>query len=95
MEKSCWSCHGAGIGNPGLALKPGTDALRVKYDGAVPAVLSERTDLTPEFVTYAVRNGISLMPFFRKTDVSDEELAAINAYLTHNNADQGRGGKRK
>jgi len=29
-----------------------------------------------------VRRGVSIMPFFRKTEVSDADLAAITAYLT-------------
>lgn len=71
---NCTSCHGPGIGNPGNEFKPGTDALRVKYNGDVPALLTERTDLTPDAVAYFVRNGISIMPFFRKTEISDADL---------------------
>jgi hypothetical protein len=32
-----------------------------------------------------VRNGITIMPFFRKTEVSDSDLDALIAYLTRNN----------
>jgi len=32
-----------------------------------------------------VRNGITVMPTFRKTEISDAELDAIAAYLTRNN----------
>jgi mono/diheme cytochrome c family protein len=32
-----------------------------------------------------VRNGVSIMPFFRKTEISDADLDAIAAYLTRNN----------
>ncbi|MDT8264868.1 cytochrome c (plasmid) [Roseomonas mucosa] len=83
---NCTSCHGPGIGNPGNEFKPGTDALRVKYNGDVPALLTERTDLTPDAVAYFVRNGISIMPFFRKTEISDADLAALGAYLNRNSA---------
>lgn len=75
-EYWCTPCHGRGLG------RPGTVALEAKYDGAVPALLEERTDLTPEVVAYFVRNGVSIMPFFRKTEISDEELAALGAYLS-------------
>lgn len=85
FEIHCVACHGAGIGNPGLERKPGTDALFAKYEGQEPPVLSDRTDLDPAFITYTVRNGATLMPFFRKTDVSDADLVALNAYLTRNN----------
>ena len=64
---------------------PGTDALAAKYKGAKPARLEERTDLTPEFIKTFVRNGVSVMPFFRKTELSDADLEALSAYLTRNN----------
>lgn len=72
----CSSCHAPGPGHPG------TQALEARYQGALPAVLEERTNLTPAFVEVIVRNGISIMPFFRKIEISDEELAAIGAYLS-------------
>lgn len=75
----CAVCHGAGVG------KPGTLALHAKYKGAEPALLADRTDLTPQLIKTYVRNGISVMPFFRKTEISDAELDAIAAYLTRNN----------
>ena len=74
----CAGCHGAGPG------RPGTNALAAKYGGDPPALLEERTDLTPEIVEHFVRNGISIMPFFRKTEIGDAELAAIGAYLSRN-----------
>jgi mono/diheme cytochrome c family protein len=51
----------------------------------VPALLEKRTDLTAALVKTYVRNGITVMPFFRKTEISDAELDAIAAYLTRNN----------
>lgn len=72
---NCTSCHGPGIGNPGN-----------EFNGDVPALLTERTDLTPDAVAYFVRNGISIMPFFRKTEISDADLAALGAYLNRNSA---------
>jgi hypothetical protein len=32
-----------------------------------------------------VRNGISIMPIFRKTEISDVDLDLIADYLTRNN----------
>jgi mono/diheme cytochrome c family protein len=72
----CATCHGRGPGNPG------TTALAAKYKGALPGVLEERKDLTPQGVRFAVRRGTSIMPFFRKTEVSDADLDAITQYLT-------------
>jgi mono/diheme cytochrome c family protein len=81
----CVNCHGPGPGRYGRGLT-GTEALEAKYEGKVPAVLDERTDLTPTFVSYLVRNGVSMMPFFRKTEITDAELAALSAYLSRLNA---------
>ena len=74
-KRWCVHCHSAGRGNPG------TDSLQVKYKGAVPAVLLERTDLTPQFITISVRQGVLSMPPFRKTEVTDAELAAVSAWI--------------
>jgi mono/diheme cytochrome c family protein len=71
----CASCHGSGRG------RPGTDALQAKYHGAKPALLEERRDLTPDQVRFYVRHGITIMPFFRKTEISDADLDALGAYL--------------
>lgn len=75
FEYWCATCHGAGPGHPG------TDALQAKYKGEKPAVLGERRDITPEQVRFYVRHGISIMPFFRKTEISDPDLDAIAAYV--------------
>jgi mono/diheme cytochrome c family protein len=83
----CLPCHGPGLGLPGFAELPGTQQLRIKYrDTAIPPLLTERTDLVPEFVKVIVRQGVSFMPQFRKTEISDAELDALAAYLTRNNA---------
>jgi len=81
----CATCHGAGIGANGVQYLPGTNALRAKYKGEKPALLEERTDLTPELVKFFVRNGVSIMPQFRKVEVDDADLDAIAAYLARNN----------
>jgi (+)-pinoresinol hydroxylase len=73
----CATCHAANL--------PGTIALQAKYKGAKPALLSERTDLIPPVTKTFVRKGVSIMPFFRKTEVSDADLDALAAYLARNN----------
>ena len=75
FEYWCATCHSPG---PGM---PGTQALQAKYNGTLPAVLTERADLTPALISFYVRNGISVMPFFRKTEVSDADLEALAAYV--------------
>jgi len=74
FRKWCGDCHGAPQG-------PGSIGLQRKYQGAVPAVLEQRTDLNPEYVKLVVRRGVSFMPSFRKTEISDAELALVAAYL--------------
>lgn len=61
---------------------PGTAALEVLYKGEKPAALEQRLDLTPELVATYVRNGVSIMPFSRKTEISDKDLADLGAYLS-------------
>jgi mono/diheme cytochrome c family protein len=75
-QNSCSVCHGP------MPERPGTRALAAKYKDSLPAVLEERTDLKPDVIRMVVRNGISVMPPFRKTEVTDEQLNAIVAYLT-------------
>ena len=78
-ERNCATCHGDGENFAG------TSALKAKYKGELPAVLDQRTDLDADTIKYFVRQGFSVMAPFRKTEVSDEELDAISAYLTRNN----------
>jgi mono/diheme cytochrome c family protein len=75
-EKWCTPCHGAGDN------KPGTISASALYKGSKPAVLAERTDLTPAGIKSVVRKGMYIMPRFRKTEVSDAELDTIVAFLT-------------
>jgi mono/diheme cytochrome c family protein len=78
----CATCHGEGA-------LPGTMALQAKYKGAKPALLSERTDLIPAVTKTFVRHGVSIMPFFRKTEISDADLDALAAYIARNNKTPG------
>ena len=82
----CAPCHGPGMGLPGIDGLPGTQQLRIKYRNTnIPAVLDLRTDLVPVFIETIVRQGVSFMPQFRKTEISDEDLDALTAYLTRSN----------
>jgi mono/diheme cytochrome c family protein len=79
----CATCHSSG---PGM---PGTTALAAKYKGKqpfVPAVLEERTDLTEASVKFFVRQGVSVMAPFRKTEISDADLEDLISYLTRSKA---------
>ena len=76
--KWCAPCH-----DPGVA-HPGTHALAVKYQGIKSGVLLEWTDLPAAMVKVLVRHGISVMPQFRKTEISDADLDALAAFLSRN-----------
>ena len=86
FQQRCAACHAAipkdGIGPPYLPAMAGTQALQARYKGAKPAELEQRTDLTVEFVKAIVRGGLNSMPFFRPTELSDDDLSALGAYLT-------------
>ena len=72
----CSACHSRGPQNA-----PGTASLEAKYQGAVPAALEDRRDLTPDLVKFFVRNGVAMMAPFRRVEVSDADLDALAAYL--------------
>ena len=76
FAKWCAPCHSRGPGNPG------TQALAAVYKNAKPGALEDRADLTPAFIKQAVRRGVNVMPYFRKTEISDAELDALSAYLS-------------
>jgi mono/diheme cytochrome c family protein len=76
FQQACSVCHGRG------PAKPGTRALRAKYQGKEPALLEERRDLAADYVREIVRHGVSVMPPFRKTELSDADVNAIVDYLT-------------
>lgn len=75
FDKWCTPCHGDGPG------KPGTMVLRQRYGDRLPALLEERTDMTPEYLETFVRQGVGVMAQFRKTEITDAELEAMIAYL--------------
>ena len=72
----CAPCHAA---DRALA---GTMSLQAKYEGSVPAVLEDRTDLSAPVIRHFVRNGVAWMPPFRPTEIGEADLAALTAYLT-------------
>lgn len=75
-DKWCSDCHSTPAGS-------GSMALQRKYGGNPPAILDHRSDLNPDYVKLVVRQGISFMPTFRKTEISDVELELLAAYVSH------------
>jgi mono/diheme cytochrome c family protein len=74
-DQWCGACHDPGPRHPG------TQALDALYKGKKPGALEARTDLLPKLTETFVRQGVSVMPPFRKTEISDADLAALSAYL--------------
>ena len=81
FDHSCAPCHGKGVGNEGHAQLPGTEALKIKYKGTIPAALEDRSDLTADTIRAFVRSGTFSMPPFRPTELSNAEIGDIAAYL--------------
>jgi mono/diheme cytochrome c family protein len=81
FEHTCAPCHADGPGDDGRAMLPGTDALRIKYKGELPALIERRTDLDFKAIETFVRRGTWSMPPFRKTEVTDADLEDIAAYI--------------
>jgi len=76
----CVACHGPGQHTPG------TLALYVKYQGSVPPVLEHRSGLSVEMLRVFIRRGVSVMPSFRPTEISEPDIDALAAYLQHTSA---------
>jgi mono/diheme cytochrome c family protein len=100
FNKWCSGCHAPDYAMAGDTTKPpelplpsrvalGTALLRQRYQGRVPAELERRTDLTGPVIGFYVRRGIDAMPPFRKTEITDPELATLVAYLTRARPDRG------
>lgn len=91
FQVRCAPCHGAARGgDPSRNMLPGTDALRIKYQGKVPALLEQRTDLPAAVLRVFVRRGSWSMPPFRKTEISDSDIDDIAAYLAESSRGTGR-----
>jgi mono/diheme cytochrome c family protein len=75
VDQWCAACHAPGPRHPG------TQALDALYKGSKPGALEQRTDLVPKLTETFVRKGVSVMAPYRKTEISDADLAALAAYL--------------
>lgn len=77
FEHQCGACHLAG----GM----GTNLLTVQRikAGETPdkGMLTNRTDLTPDYVKQVVRMGKNAMPPQTKVDITDAELDSVALYL--------------
>ena len=74
FEHYCSHCHG-----PGDA--PGTVQLS-RTRGNDKGLLTQRTDLAPEYIEYIVRHGLKSMPPFAPSDLTEARLKALIGFLT-------------
>jgi mono/diheme cytochrome c family protein len=81
FDKWCADCHARVSARRQLV--PGTYALQEIYKGSKPAALEDRTDLTRAYIKVMVRIGRNVMPPTRKTEISDQQLDSLAAYLAH------------
>jgi mono/diheme cytochrome c family protein len=82
----CSQCHDRNT-VPGSDMLAGPQALSVKYEGRLSPYIDEREDLADvEALSGYIRNGAVSMPPFRKTEVSDDEIIAIAAYIAENSS---------
>lgn len=72
-QRYCAGCHDAGPGHPGTML--------LEQLGRDPAPLIGRSDLDPEYTRAVVRNGLIEMPPFRPTELTEDDLDAVIAYI--------------
>ena len=93
FEHSCAPCHGDGPGDDGRVMLPGTDALRIKYQGSLPALLERRTDLNADAIRTFVRRGTWSMPPFRPTEITERDIQDIAAYLRQSSGAASRGAR--
>jgi mono/diheme cytochrome c family protein len=77
FEVHCGYCHLAG----GMGTNLLTKQRIALGEGPEMALLSNRTDLTPDYVSQVVRQGKNAMPPQTRVDITDAELAAVSAYL--------------
>jgi mono/diheme cytochrome c family protein len=73
FDHYCSYCHGSSDG-------PGTMQLR-RTRGKDQALLTERTNLSPDYIEYVVRHGLKSMPPFAPSDLTEAKLKVLAAFL--------------
>ena len=73
FDHYCTSCHGSSDG-------PGTMQLG-RTRGKGQALLTERSNLSADYIEYVVRHGLKSMPPFAPSDLTDAKLKVLAAFL--------------
>jgi len=83
----CAPCHDRLPEGAAIEMLAGPESLTLKYRGALSPYITERPDLAScEVLSMFLRKGTGSMPPFRKTELSDEDIAAIAAYFARTSA---------
>jgi (+)-pinoresinol hydroxylase len=78
----CAHCHDPVPEGSRLGMLPAVESLTLKYGGALTPYIKERPDLAHfEVLEAFLRNGSGSMQPFRKTEITDEDITALAAYL--------------
>lgn len=78
----CAHCHDPLPEGGAIEMLPGPESLSLKYRGVLSPYITERPDLASfEVLRMFLRNGSGSMPPFRRTEISDDDIAAIAAYF--------------
>lgn len=84
----CAHCHDRVPEGSALEILPGPESLLLKYGGALSPYIKERQDLAnPDVISVYLRNGSGSMPPFRKTEISDADIAALATYFTRTSSE--------
>ena len=73
FEQYCTHCHGTDDA-------PGTVQLS-RTRGKDKGLLTQRTDLAPDYIEYIVRHGLKSMPPFAPSDLDETKLKALIVFL--------------
>ena len=73
FDHYCTYCHGSSDG-------PGTMQLG-RTRGKEQALLTQRTNLSADYIEYVVRHGLRSMPPFVPSDLTEAKLKALVAFL--------------
>lgn len=84
-ERLCISCHDAGGGHPGTLIL-------AQIRGPEFAIITQRPDLTTDYIKEIVQEGLVEMPPFRPTEISPAELDALANYIIAESEKSAQGG---
>lgn len=83
----CAHCHDRLPEGSAIDMLPGVASLSLKYGGALSPYIKERPDLADfDVLETFLRNGAGSMPPFRRTEITDRDIAALAAYLRSTSA---------